>query len=589
MAFDAGMMTAVVHELNTVLAGAKLEKISQPEKDELQFVVRAGGEIRRVLLSASSSSPRICFTTQPKESPKVPPMFCTLLRKHLIGAKFLGVSQPGFERVAEISFDAKDEMGFPVERKLVCEVMGKFSNLIFTDGEGKILAALRPVDFTTSEKRQVLPGMRYELPPAQQKDDPLTETREDFLRKMADGGLSRVADKAIVATYLGLAPCTAREMVCRAGGKAGALLEELSGDALWEAFSFVTAILREKRFEPCLVLEGDRAVEYGFLPLTQYEMQGFTLRRCTASEAICGYFAVRTAGETLRQKAQDILKVLNAAESRLQRKIAAQEEELAACAEKEKLREAADLITANLYALKRGDEQVTLINYYSPDMEEVTLTLDRRLTPTANAQRYYKKYTKLKNAEVALTEQLRIAREELAYLQTVYESLGKSEGQRDLDEIRRELVASGLVRAKRLQLPKQQRPREPMTFRTRGGFTVLCGRNNAQNDELSFRIAEKGDWWFHVKNAPGSHVVLCCGGVDDPPAEDFTDAAIIAATYSSLSDGETVTVDYTKVKNLKKPPAAKPGYVIYHQNYAAYVRPDKQKCDAMRVDKDKIL
>lgn len=620
MAFDAGMMAAVVFELRQSLVGARVEKINQPEKDELLLSLRGEGESFRLLLSASSGSPRLCLTNETKENPALPPAFCIMLRKHLSSARISGVRQPGFERIAILTFDGRDSMGFPTKRALVCEILGKFSNLILLDGDpaegssegegAKILSVLKPVDLSKSEKRPLLPGMRYRLPPPQEKADPRQESREAFASRRLAAGREKAADKFLVETYLGVAPVTAREIVFDACGRTDASLGETDGERLFAAFRRVFDRVNEGNFAPCLLLSEGKPTEFSFFPLRQYgagENPSGTgdgkakteLLFLSASETLRRFYAMRAAGENLRLRAQDILQILKTAESRLLKKIAVQEEELAACGEKEALRRKADLITANLYALKKGDERVKVIDYYDPDAGETELLLDRRLTPAENAARCYKKYTKLKTAEQILTARIKEAREELAYLATVREGLGRSEGSKDLEEIRQELRDAGYGRGKagrnasksangraggRKKSGGSAAPGAPMAFRTRGGYLVLCGRNNLQNEQISFHTAEKDDWWFHVKNAPGSHAVLCLEGKGEPPAEDFTDAAVIAATYSSLGEGSAaVPVDYTPVRNLKKPAGAKPGFVIYHKNYDAFVKPDKALCEAMRI------
>lgn len=597
-------MAAVVTELRGALTNAKLEKIGQPERDEVHLTFRAGGEVKKLLLSASSACPRLCLTQTVKENPGTPPFFCTLLRKHLAGAVLREISQPGFERAAILRFAARDEMGFPTERTLIIEVLGKFSNLIFTDGEGKILGVLHPVDFSQSEKRQLLAGMRYELPPPQDKLDPRTADRAAFMAAVSRGGMDKAADKAIVAGFLGIAPSTARELVFEAAGAPSLPLCECRDEKLWQAFSAYAAMLREERFAPAVITRDgaaeEEAIEFACLPLRYYGSD-CRIRSMSASECLEYYYRRRAESETVREKAKDILRILQAAESRVARKIAAREDELAACAEKDKYKNEADLLKANLHLLRKGDTTVTVTDYYADPPRTLTITLDPRYSPAELVRRGYKKYAKLKTAETVLREQLALAREEQAYLRTVAEALRKAEGRQDLDEIRAELshcryklTPGGKGKregklSKKDYAPKTVRPREPMEFRTSGGYTVYCGRNNLQNDYLSFHLAGKDDWWFHAKNAPGSHVVLVTTGLDEPPAADFTEAATIAASYSDLEgsgvteSGGSVQVDYTKVKELRKPVGANPGAVIYHKNYAAFVRPDRALCERLRV------
>lgn len=579
MALDAGMVSAITAELSDRLTNSKIEKIYQPEKDQIVFIVRAGGEICKLCASASSNNPRVNITTLPKENPAVPPMFCTLLRKHLAGGKIVSVKQYGFERAIEIGFDAKDEMGFAIRRYLICELLGKFSNLIFTDENYRILGVVKPVDFTTSTKRQVLPGMTYEMPPLQDKADPTQTDKDSFYALYDQSSLDVRADKWITNSFLGISSLVAREIVKRAGGESDALLSDLNRTVFCGCFLDVFSDIQNKNFQPCLVKKEGKCFEFCFMPITQYGAGCEVLQYASVSELLDVFYATRENEERLHTRAQDLLHLVTGAIARIDRKMQAQNKELAECDEKERYKQYGDLITANLYALKRGDTEVCLVNYYDESMPEVTLTLDSRLTPAANAQRYYKKYAKLKNAEEELTKQLILAEDERKYLESVWDLLNRATGQSDLADIREELSLAGYASRMRKQEigGKKKTATKPIRYRTSSGYTVYVGRNNLQNDELSFKRAEKEDYWFHVHAAPGSHAILCCAGQPEPPAEDFTEAAMIAAYHSSLADGAMVTVDYTKARHLKRAPGAKPGFVIYHTNYSANVIPDKEK------------
>ena len=583
MALDAGMVAAIANELSVRLTNGKIEKIHQPEKDQIVFVMRAGGEICKLCASASSNNPRVNITSLPKENPAVPPMFCTLLRKHLAGGKVASVRQYGFERVIEIGFDAKDEMGFSIRRYLICELLGKFSNLIFTDESYRILGVVKPVDFTTSTKRQVLPGMIYEMPPAQDKLDPTSVTKEQFYSLFGSADPSQRCDKWITASFLGISSLVAREIVCLSGGRTEDTLSLMNSTVLFQSFTEVFDRIRGNRFDPCLIRKDKKAVEYSFMPISQYGGGAEAVQIDSVSALLDAYYAERENEERLHTRAQDLLHLVNGALARLDRKTEAQQRELAECKEKDLYKQYGDLITANLYALKRGDTEVCLVNYYDEAMPEVTLTLDSRLTPTANAQRYYKRYAKLKSAESELQKQLLISADERKYLESVLDLLKRATGQSDLADIRDELAVAGYASRMRKheQSGKKKAQTKPIRYRTSAGYTVYVGRNNLQNDELSFKRAQKEDFWFHVHGAPGSHVILCCAGLPEPPAEDFTQAAMIAAYHSSLEEGAMVTVDYTKARHLKRPPGAKPGFVIYHTNYSANVIPDKEKVLAL--------
>ena len=586
MALDAGYLAALAYEIRETALGAAIEKVYQPERDAVVLQLRTFTGGKRLLVNAGSANPRIGFTEIPLENPQNPPQFCMLLRKHLSGARLASVTQLGFERVLVLEWDTRDEMGFPTKCRLIAEMMGKYSNLVFTNGEGKILAVLRPVDFTTSSLRQLLPGMRYEMPPPQDKLSPLEVNGEAFTRLFAAAD-ARAADKWITATFLGISATLAREIVFRAAGRVDAALSDLTADALYKPFAEVFKDVKNGRFSPSLVEdENGTPREYAFLPLLQYP-------RCrlyeSASALLDAWFGERDKEMRVRQRAADILHLLSSAEARITNKLALQREELALCARGEEYKKMGDLIIANCYAISRGDTEVLLTDYedFREDgsFGEVRVTLDARLSPTANAQRYYKRYNKSKSARVALTEQIALGETELQYLAGVRVALSAAETPTDLAEIREELTRSGY--ASRVKQQKQQgRGKHTPTvaeYRTTNGYRVLCGKNNLQNEYITHKLAEKNDFWFHAKNKPGSHVVLLLEGRVEPPAVDFTEAAEIAAYFSAAEGAPLTEVDYTTVRHLKRPAGAKPGFVIYHANWSATVSPDKEKIAALRV------
>lgn len=583
MALDAGMIRCLTDEISKEIVMSRVDKIHQPEKDEIDLFLHTQSGTKKLLISASSGNPRINITKEIKENPDTPPVFCTLLRKHLLGGRIISMEQLEFERAVIIKFESRDEMGFLSGKNLICEIMGKFSNIILTDEKMKILGVVKPLDFTDSEKRQLLPGMLYEMPPKQDKKNPLTETKEGFIYTMT-ARPQKPSDKLIVESYGGIAPLVAREMVYRTCGACDTIVDDLDIEALWENFSFVMDTLRKGNYHKTLVSRDKRPFEFSFIELTQYCKTAETKEYCSASLMLDDFYYQRDTMDRIHARANDLFKLVSNAEHRLKKKMQLQMKELMDCHEKERFKQYADLITSNLWALKPGDEQVTLINYYSESMEEITIKLDKRLTPAKNAQMYYKKYNKLKNAEKELAKQIELGEKELEYIYTVFDSLSRATTQTELDEIRGELASSGYASKMKYKTSDRKKHKPKLQeYRTTNGYRVLCGKNNIQNDHLTFDVAEKYDYWFHVKNAPGSHVVLICAGMEEPPAEDFTEAAIIAATNSKLADGDKVTVDYTLVKNIKKPPSSKPGYVIYHTNYAAYVTPDLELCKKLQI------
>lgn len=587
MAFDAGMLASVISEIKAEALGAKIEKIHQPEKDQIVILTRSIGGGRRILIDAGANNPRIGFSFTQKENPMTPPMFCMLLRKHLTGARLSEIEQPGFERVAIFVFETYDEMGFPCKRRLIAEVMGKYSNLIFTDESGKIIALLKTIDFTTSSLRQLLPGMRYEMPPKQEKANPLEADLRSFTEEYNKTPKEKGGDKFITTAYLGISSALAREIVFRATRHTDTPLNYCTAEELWKSFSAVMEQIKMGEYSPTMISdEGGKPIEYSFTELTHYgaPMQSRSFE--TLGELLDAFYDGRDREMRVRQRAADILHLLTSAESRLIKKLGAQEEELADCAMGEEYKKFGDLITSNLYMLQRGMKKVTLTDYSEMREDgsfgEVDIELDERLSPASNAQRMYKKYNKSKTARVELTKQISIAKAELEYIYTVFEALTKAETASDLAEIREELYSSGYAsRMKSYTKGKNTAPAY-LKFKTSGGYTVLCGKNNIQNEYITHRLAEKTDYWFHAKGVPGSHVLLVCNG-EEPDGIDFTEAAEIAAHYSKHRGGQNVEVDYTFARNVKRAGNGKPGLVIYHTNWSAVVTPDAEKIARMKI------
>ncbi|MBE6634068.1 MAG: fibronectin/fibrinogen-binding protein [Ruminococcaceae bacterium] len=589
MAFDAGMLACVISEIRRIARGARIERVFQPERDEIVLQMRSFEGGRRLLINAGSASPRIGFTDTQKENPMTPPMLCMLLRKHLQGAKLSEIAQEGFERVVRITFETRDEMGFACKRHLIAEVMGKYSNLMFTDGDDKILSVLHPVDFTTSGLRQVLPGMRYELPPKQEKENPLSETREGFLARLASANPESSCDRYASSAYLGISATVSREIAYRANRESDRTLGATDPTALADAFFEIVDAIREERFAPCMVLEGDRPVEYAFCQLTHYG-NNMTVKPFESAGALLdAFFGGRDREQHIRQRAADVLRILTAADTRIRRKLELQRGELADCEKGIEYKKMADLITGNLHLLQRGMRRVELTDYedYREDgtFGTCVIELDTRLSPAANAQRFYKRYAKSKTARVELTRQIELGEAELKYIDSVFDALTHAETAADLAEIRDELYRSGYAsRMKNYAASKKSSAPVVAEFRTSGGYRVLCGKNNLQNEYITHKLADKNDYWFHVKNLPGSHTVLITNG-EEPSERDFTEAAEIAACFSKGADGQNVEVDYTLVRHVKKPAGGKPGLVIYHTNWSCIVTPNAQRIAAMRVQK----
>lgn len=580
MAYDAGMLAAVIREINESGVN-KIEKIYQPQNDELLIVLRGNGKTERLLINVGSNYPRMHFSVVQKENPATAPLFCMILRKHLMGGKLSGVRQMGFERVAELTFDCYDEMGYETKKYLMVEIMGKYSNLMLVDATQKILCAMKNVDFTTSQKRQVLPGMLYELPPAQDKIDVRDCDGKTFVEMCSNAEPSQKIEKLITSRFMGISSGNAREISWRAAGATDARIEDVSAEQLWKALS--DAVMSAfSGGTPSMYTDAEgKLVDYSYLKLSKYAGNITVVEYPSFGELLDDFYGKKSNVERIHQKASDVFRLLSNAESRVNKKMALQREELDECARGDEYKLFGDLLIANLYALKRGDSEARVCNYYDETAPMITIPLDTRLSPSQNAQRYYKRYNKSKTAKEMLTVQLENGERELAYIATVFDALTRAETEQDLNEIRDELYHTGYASRMKNYTHKKAGSPKPMRFLTTNGYTVLCGKNNYQNEHLTFKIAERSDWWFHVKNAPGSHVIMQTKGVE-PDAVDFTEAAEIAAYYSTVSGGVNVPVDYTQVRHVKKPAGAKPGFVIYHVNWSAYVTPNEEKILRMK-------
>lgn len=584
MAFDAGMMRCALYEIERESLGARVEKIYQPEKDEIVINIRSRSGGKKIVINAGSCG-RISFTDVSRENPPTPPTFCLSLRKHITGALLTKIEQIDFERVALFEFSARDEMGFECTRRLYCEVMGRYSNIILTDGENRVLNALKCVDITTSSKRQVLPGFLYELPPAQNKKNPLSVSYEDAVGIFRSADPDIPAHKYITDVFCGISRSNASEIVYRASKNTDTEIGKCNISLLSKEFFEFFLDVRESRYSPTAIYDGSSVIDYSFARLNSYNG-----KQAVSFESPCQMldkcFADRDNDAMVKSRASDILKLLCNAEVRIEKKLQKQYAELEESKRMDEYKLKGDLITSNMYAIKRGDEEVTLTDYstYTEDgsFSTVTLKLDKSMSPSQNAGFYYKKYNKAKKAAEVLIVQIDNAKEELEYIKTVFDHLSRATTPTELADIREELYTSGYSSKMKHYGAQKKKKMDFLKFRTSGGYLVLCGRNNIQNDALTHKEAENYDYWFHAKNAPGSHCIMVCSG-EEPSEKDFTEAAMIAAVQSSLSESPMAEVDYTYAKHVKKPSGAKPGFVIYHTNYSAYVKPDRDYVDKLRI------
>ena len=587
MPFDAVFLSAVADELRAQTLTCRVDKVQQPERDTVILHLRAPGMSARLLLSASTNHPRAHLSTRSFENPAQPPMFCMLLRKHLTGGRLSAITQPPMERLLDFSFDCTDELGESVQKHLILELMGRNSNLILTDGTGRVLDCLRRVDFEMSAERQLLPGLYYRLPPTQGKRSPF-ETDTDTLAQLlcAQTGQKQF-DAWLLDTFGGISPLLCRELAFRIFGDVDTDIAALSQDAkrqaavsLYEQFS----ALADGKKAPVLLVKQDRPWDFTCIPIAQYG--GFV--RCELqqgfSQLLDSFYGERDHAERLRQKTQAVRKLLTNLCNRTARKLALQKKELAGTYDRERLRRLGDIVTANLHAIARGQSRLRAVDFYDPDMQEIDIPLNPALSPQQNAAKFYKDYQKAKTAERVLTGQIARGETELDYLESVLEALSRAESERDIQQIRAELADGGYLREqtqkKRMKLP----PAKPMQFRSTEGYTILAGRNNQQNDMLTTKLAEKGDIWLHAQKIHGSHVIIVCAG-QTPSDETVTEAMTLAAYYSQSREGQNVPVDYTRVKNVKKPNGAKPGMVIYDRYATGYVTPDAALAEKLKVEK----
>ena len=586
MAFDAGMVFALTRELDLKLGeknglgGSRIDKIAMPERDEVHLILHSGRDTYRLVVSASSSNPRLHLTDTPKENPNTPPSFCMLLRKHLTASRLMAIRQIEFERVIELEFDFRDELGYMSKKFLMLEILGKHSNMIFCDGEHKILGAVRTTDLSDSLKRAVIVGMKYALPPPQDKISPIGLTKDKFLEALSNFDPNTSAEKVLTTSFLGVSSLISREAVYRSTGDALCNLSDCDKDKLFFHFSSFYDRLLSDDVTPTLVCRTespDIPFEYAFIEIRQYENKAVTKELNSISDLINTFFSSRDKADRIKQRSQDIFHLLLKSQNRLLKKIEVQEEELRDSQTMEESKRCADLIMQEIYRIKRGDTKVVAIDYSKEDYPEVTVELDSQLSPSANAQRYYKKYNRKKNAAVELKKQIESAKDELKYIDAVLDSLSRAESESDLDELRRELSEWGYGKRDMKKLKNTDKKSKPKPLRaiSPSGLEIYIGKNNLQNDYLTTKFADKKDWWFHVKNLAGSHVIMRVEG-EEPPAEDFTFAASLAALYSS-AEGENIAVDYTLIKHIKKPPQAKPGFVTYSTYWTAFVTPDREE------------
>ncbi|HHU23204.1 MAG TPA: fibronectin/fibrinogen-binding protein [Clostridiales bacterium] len=586
MPLDAITMTALVRELSPKITGARIDKIQQPERDVLLFTLRNMGENLRLLISARSGTARLHLTSGEFENPQSPPMFCMLLRKHLLGARIASVTQPKMERLVILELDAFDEMGSPVKKRLIAEFIGRSSNVILTGPQGHIIDCLRRIDSDMNgSKRQVLPGLLYRLPPAQDRplffDVPSNEKAEMW--RAADG--EKQADKWLLESFSGLSPLICRELCYRCFGDTGPRISGLTAEqkASFPAIMDVLAdSVSKNEFQPTMLLDGKEPRDFSFMNIKQYGNSLNTQAYPSFSQLLEAFYSDREKAELMRRRSSGLTRTVKTARDRIRRKLALQKQELLKTGERDTYRKFGDLITANIYRLKKGDSLLTATDFYVEDCPEVSIPLDPLKTPQQNAAAYYKSYNKAKAAEAHLTELITRGESELDYLSSVLDAIERAEGESDLIEIRRELVDTGYIKPRKSAKDRKSRDAGPMRFMSHAGVEILVGRNNLQNDLLTTKLAHKADIWLHAQKIHGSHVIIRCGGREVDP-QTLEEAASLAAYFSQGRDGAKVPVDYTQVKYVKKTKGALPGMVIYTDCKTIMAQPDEELARRLRV------
>ncbi len=576
MALDGAFVRFLTNELKNELCTARVSQIHQPNKDELLLSLRTLRGGKKLLISARANSPRVSFTENAPENPASPPMLCMLLRKKLSGAKISDVRQPDLERIIFIDFDAVNELGDSVKYTLACEIMGKYSNVIFIDENETVIEALKRIDAGMTTGRIVLPGMKYTLPPAQNKLSVLSNSPEAIVSAITRS--EEKLGKAILNTVLGIAPLISREIEYRITNGEAMYADSLDSQHLNRLKYYIGKLADDiinVNGKPCCIYdESGKPKDMSFTEIRQYGSFYTVKTSDSFSSLLDSFYSERDKTERMRARSQDLLRLLTNASERCARKINTQQAELEQCADREHLKICGDLIQANLYRIEKGSPFVELENFYDESMSKLRIRLDPSKSPSQNAQKYYKEYRKAKTAEIMLTEQLTLAKRELEYLDNVFDSLSRAETERELSEIRSELVLTGYIKAPKAKgKGKEQKPLPPLEFKTTDGLTVLVGRNNRQNDQLTLKTAAKNDIWFHTKDIPGSHTILVTNG-QEPSEEAVRQAAAIAAYHSKAREGSQVPVDYTRVRNVSKPQGARPGTVIFVKNRTIYVKPE---------------
>ena len=567
MAFDAFYLSAVIREIRA-LGECRVEKIHQPSRDTVIFLLKHKEGRAKLLFAANPAAPRLHLTTASPENPAEPPMFCMLLRKHIGSARLVQVEQLPMERCAIFTFDCIDEMGDQVQKKLIAELMGKTCNLYLLGPDGRIIDCLRRIGLDAGAKRTALPGMYYQDPEPVEKADPLHWDREHYMSLLTGIGADLLADR-LMDHLGGLSPLVCREAALFAAGDTDTRVEMLDVAAVAEKLAL---FFREHLTHPTpsFYAQADGTPkQFAFCPIRQY---GSYQTAESFSGLLDMYYTVRDRKDAMRQKSQAMRKTVTNLCQRLDRKLAIQEKELVATYDRERLRQLGDILMANLHSIQKGQSMAKCQDFYDEDMAFIEIPISVTLSPQQNAAKYYKDYNRMKNAEHELVKQISLGETERSYLKSVLEELNRADSEQALEEIRQELQEGGYIKPDGNKRKLKQSKLAPMRFESTDGYPIYVGRNNRQNEELTFRMARKDDLWLHASKVHGSHVIIACAGVT-PPDNTITQAAQLAAYYAETGGGQNIAVDMTPVKQVKKIPNGKPGMVIYHSYKTVIANP----------------
>lgn len=583
MAFDGITVSAIKAEIEDKILGGRIDKVYQPEKDEIILGIRSMGQAYKLLLTSNASNPKFHFTQTNPSNPMTPPLFCMVMRKHLQSGKIIKIEQPDFDRILNIYVESLNELGDYSVKKLVLEIMGRHSNIILTDENNTILDCIKHIGHDTSSVREVLPGREYTLPPSQGKINTLELDNNNF-NEVLENNPSFEIQSVIYKNYTGISPIAASEICYRAnvnGSTPVEALTDIQKEVIFNEFAKLVEDIKANRFYPESITN-EKGKTIDFSPIEMSQFNGFEIKKYTSiSELIESFYANRDFAYRIGQKTQDLRKLITQNIERCIRKKDIQMQTLRSIKNRDELRLKGELLTANIYSIKKGMTTVELPNYYSENQELVAIELDSNKTPSENAQKYYKAYNKAKRTFEALKDQIKSNDEELAYLESVLTSVNNCTDEQDVKEIRRELREEGYVKKVKNQKDKSKKHSVPLHFISQDGFDIYVGKNNIQNDELTLKFARPRDIWMHTKNIPGSHVIIVANGQTIPDTT-LNEGAMLSAFYSKAKNSSKVPVDYTEKKNVKKPNGSKPGFVIYETNKTAYITTSEEEIKKIR-------